>query len=104
MYTTPRDYGHATMNTSIVRRLAICIAAMSLFSGATPAVADERRQVKVVIVAMYEVGAPRGDARGELQFWVERLKLDTQLDFPAGESDLFLGALDGALAEQEAAS
>ena len=33
-------------------------------------------QVKVVIVAMFEVGQDTGDAPGELQYWVERDHLD----------------------------
>jgi len=59
--------------------------------------ADERRAIKVVVVAMYENGAARGDDPGELQFWVERLPLDTQLEFPTGESDLYLND-EGVLA------
>jgi purine nucleoside permease len=58
---------------------------------------EERRAIKVVIVAMFENGAARGDEPGELQFWVERLPLDTQLRFPLGESDLYLND-EGVLA------
>jgi purine nucleoside permease len=32
--------------------------------------------VKVVVVAMFELGADTGDAPGEYQFWVEREHLD----------------------------
>ena len=64
---------------------AICV----LFSGAVAA-QEERQAIKVVVVAMYENGEPRGDDPGELQLWVERLALDTQLPFPIGENDLFL--------------
>ncbi len=69
---------------------AICLL---IFSGlfAVPAdAADEKQAIKVVVVAMYENGDPRGDAPGELQLWVERLALDNQLPFPSGESDLYL--------------
>jgi len=48
--------------------------------------------VKVVIVAMYEMGAVTGDAPGELQFWVERLKLDRVMPFPMGEYELRMNA------------
>ncbi len=72
------------------------VAAAALF--AAPAFADEGKlAVKVVVVAMYEVDEARGDYPGELQFWVERLGLDTELPFPSGESNLFLND-EGVLA------
>ena len=40
--------------------------------------------VKVVVVAMFEVGADTGDAPGELQHWVERDHLDRIYPLPAG--------------------
>jgi purine nucleoside permease len=40
--------------------------------------------VKVVIVAMFEVGNDTGDAPGELQYWVERDHLDRSYPLPAG--------------------
>ena len=40
--------------------------------------------VKVVIVAMFEVGNDTGDQPGELQFWVERDHLDRVYPLPAG--------------------
>src|SRR6516165_10665051 len=40
--------------------------------------------VKVVVVAMFEVGNDTGDAPGELQFWVERDHLDQVYPLPAG--------------------
>lgn len=49
-----------------------------------------RQPIKVIVAAMYENGEVRGDAPGEIQFWVERLHLDQQLPFPMGESDLYL--------------
>ena len=66
--------------------LAACVLS---YSGAALA-QEERRAIKVVVVAMYEIDEPRGDDPGELQLWVERLALDTQLPFPTGENDLFL--------------
>jgi len=41
-------------------------------------------EVKVVVVAMFEVGADTGDAPGELQYWVERDHLDRVYPLPAG--------------------
>jgi purine nucleoside permease len=40
--------------------------------------------VKVVVVAMFEVGNDIGDAPGELQYWVERDHLDQVYPLPAG--------------------
>jgi purine nucleoside permease len=40
--------------------------------------------VKVVVVAMFEVGADTGDVPGELQDWVERDHLDRVYPLPAG--------------------
>lgn len=40
--------------------------------------------VKVVVVAMFEVGNDTGDAPGELQYWVERDHLDQVYPLPAG--------------------
>ena len=54
-------------------------------------------QVKVVVVAMFELGADTGDAPGEYQFWVEREHLDQVLPFPAGNRDLRMNS-NGVLA------
>jgi purine nucleoside permease len=44
--------------------------------------------VKVVVVAMFELGADTGDRPGEFQHWVERKKLDRVMPFPQGYRDL----------------
>ena len=44
--------------------------------------------VKVVVVAMFELGADTGDRPGEFQHWVERKKLDRVIPFPQGYRDL----------------
>jgi purine nucleoside permease len=41
-------------------------------------------EVKVVVLAMFEVGADTGDSPGELQYWVERDHLDRVYALPAG--------------------
>ncbi len=65
---------------------------------ATPVSADEERiEVKVVVLAMFENGEVTGDEPGELQFWVERLNLDKALSFPIGEQDIFMND-DGVMA------
>ena len=63
-----------------------------------PAVQAEKAPIpiKVVVVAMYEIGEVTGDAPGEYQFWVERRGLKP-VDFPLGVRDLHLGD-DGVLA------
>ena len=40
--------------------------------------------VKVVVVAMFEIGNDTGDQPGELQYWVERDHLDRVYPLPAG--------------------
>ena len=44
--------------------------------------------VKVVVVAMFELGADTGDRPGEFQHWVEGKQLDRVLPFPQGYRDL----------------
>lgn len=52
--------------------------------------------IKVVVVAMFEIGADTGDRPGEFQLWVEREKLDRVLPFPQGFRDLRMNG-DGVL-------
>ena len=59
----------------------------ALFFAAFAAVCFARPRpiaVKVVVVAMFEVGADTGDTPGELQYWVERDHLDRIYALPAG--------------------
>src|SRR5580658_7594424 len=49
---------------------------------------DAPVKVRVVVVAMFEVGEDTGDVPGEFQFWVEREKLTRTWDFPQGERRL----------------
>lgn len=51
---------------------------------------------KVVIVAMFEPGADKGDRPGEFQFWVEREQLTRVWPFPQGYRDLRTNA-DGSV-------
>ena len=46
------------------------------------------REIKVVVISMFERGADTGDLPGEFQHWVEREKLDEILPFPVGNRDL----------------
>lgn len=50
--------------------------------------AEEPIPVKVVALAMYEIGEVTGDRPGELQFWVEREDLSNVYDFPLGQTEI----------------
>ena len=54
-------------------------------------------EIRVVVVTVFERGEVRGDEPGELQFWVERLGLDTEYPFPAGLDALYTND-DGVMA------
>jgi purine nucleoside permease len=66
--------------------------------------------VKVVVVAMFEVGEDTGDAPGEYQLWVEREHLDRIFPLPAAfhhvrmNADGVLGTLTGVGTARAAAS
>lgn len=51
---------------------------------------------KVVVVAMFEPGKDTGDAPGELQYWVEREKLDRVIPLPSAYHDVRANA-DGSV-------
>jgi len=53
--------------------------------------------IKVVVVAMFEIGDVEGDRPGEFQYWVERLPLNETLNFPQGHSPLRYNAEKGIL-------
>jgi len=59
------------------------ILAMIASLAATAAAKSRPIPVKVVVVAMFEVGADVGDEPGELQYWVERDHLDRVYPMPA---------------------
>lgn len=63
-------------------RLLSSLLFLTVFAGA--AAAQRPIPVKVVVVAMFEVGADTGDSPGELQYWVERDHLDHVYSLPAG--------------------
>ena len=89
--------------------VAVLLAAVA--SIASPASGAEAPiPVKVVIVAMIEIGYDRGDRPGEFQYWVERKALDRVLPFPQGFRDLrmndagVLGIVTGVGTARAAAS
>ena len=63
---------------SLVAFLGILALAPAVFPKPRPI------PVKVVVIAMFEIGQDTGDQPGELQFWVERDHLDKVYPLPAG--------------------
>lgn len=61
----------------------LCLFFAFAVSSMTAAAKVRPIPVKVVVVAMFEVGADTGDAPGELQYWVERDHLDRVYPLPA---------------------
>lgn len=54
-------------------------------------------KVKVVVVALFELGEVTGDRPGEFQLWAERYPLSERIPLPHGNSDLFWNEADGVL-------
>jgi len=79
---------------AIFRNFPCCCLAVAL---AVAASAQSRPiPIKVVVVTTFEVGADTGDRPGELQYWVERDRLDQTLPLPAGYHALHMNA-DGEM-------
>jgi purine nucleoside permease len=84
---------------SIRRFTAVCAVLLSAVTvcGTRAAAADMAPiPVKVVVVAMFELGNDTGDRPGEFQYWVERQHLDRVIPFPQGYRDLRMND-DGVL-------
>lgn len=62
----------------------VCAASVCAPAVAQAAPPAKPIEVKVVVVAMFEVGQDTGDTPGEYQLWVEREHLDRVLPLPAG--------------------
>jgi purine nucleoside permease len=68
----------------MMTRAMILSSLLLLLTVTNAAIAQQRPiSVKVVVVAMFEVGADTGDGPGELQYWVERDHLDQIYPLPA---------------------
>jgi purine nucleoside permease len=74
------------------RFLVLGLLAAGLLLGA-----EKKIPVKVVVVTMFERGADTGDQPGELQYWVEREKLDRVIPFQQGWRDIRMNG-NGVLA------
>ena len=67
-----------TSEMRVTGLMAICV----LLWSSRPGRAVEIIRPKVLVVATYETGQDRGDVPGELQYWVERQKLETAVPVP----------------------
>jgi purine nucleoside permease len=74
-----------------LRACAVAMISTACLRGFEP-----RLKPKVVIVAIFEVGDDTGDRPGELQYWVEREKLDRTIPLPAAYHDVRANA-DGSI-------
>ncbi len=63
---------------------------------AAPLLATSPIPIKVVVLAMYEIGESTGDVPGELQFWVERYPGLEPIEFPMGMREAYVNQ-DGVL-------
>lgn len=73
-------------------------AALSFAPHAACGAAAPPLEVRVVVVATFEVGKDTGDTPGELQNWVERYPMPQTFPFPAGGHVLYWNAQDHVLA------
>jgi purine nucleoside permease len=67
----------------MMRATAFLAVLLPLVLSTTAIAKSKPIPVKVVVVAMFEVGADTGDQPGELQYWVERDHLDRVYPLPA---------------------
>ena len=74
-------------------KLSVWLCIFFCLAGGLPVAARPKPiPVKVVVVAMFEVGNDTGDQAGELQYWVERDHLDRVYPLPAGYHALRMNA------------
>jgi len=84
--------------------------ALVLVQPTISAAASDPLPVKVVVVAMFEVGKDTGDKAGEFQLWVEREKLEKRYPLPTAYHDVLandqgvIGVLTGVGTARAAAS
>jgi purine nucleoside permease len=78
-------------------KLFLWLCFFSVLAAPDPAFAVKPIPVKVVVVAMFELGNDTGDQPGELQYWVERDHLDRVYPLPAGYHSVHMND-DGEMA------
>lgn len=72
------------LTSALLAQPALSQAQLSEAELTQSATGSAKIPIKVVVVTMFEHGELSGDRPGEFQFWVERLPLAKQLDFPLG--------------------
>src|SRR5215469_7660991 len=75
---------------NFIRTFLVC--SLASLTATAFAVKPRPIPVKVVVVAMFEIGNDTGDQPGELQYWVERDHLDQTYPLPAGYHALRMNA------------
>lgn len=87
-----------SLNTMTLRSVSCLLftSLLAIFSSSASSAAEAIIRPKVVVVAMFEPGKDTGDAPGELQFWVEREKLDRVIPLPSAYHDVRANA-DGSV-------
>lgn len=86
--------------TFFARKITFLGLLIPFFAGLMPVFAEqagEKIPIKVVVVAMFERGAPTGDAPGEFQYWVERFPLAEPLAFAVTGQPLHINREKGVL-------
>jgi purine nucleoside permease len=85
----PSAHGRAAGIGGVLRPPAVLALILAVFGLSRRAEAQGQPiPVKVVVVAMFELGADAGDRPGEFHHWVEGKQLDRVLPFPQGYRDL----------------
>jgi purine nucleoside permease len=79
------------------RTIAVVFLSLIAIVACEPESEQERIEVRVVVVTMFERGDVDDDEPGELQLWVQRLGLDTEYDFSLGQDVLRMND-DGVMA------
>ncbi|MEM8867681.1 MAG: purine nucleoside permease [Verrucomicrobiota bacterium] len=69
-----------------IRALSMLLIALGLTT--SNAAAEATKEVRVVIVTLFEQGEDIGDKPGEFQLWAERLPLPEVIELPHGNRDL----------------
>lgn len=77
--------------------LCLLLSALAFSACSKSSTQDAPIPIKVVVVAMFEIGDVEGDHPGEFQYWVERLPLDETIEFSQGYSPLRYNAEKGIL-------
>ena len=105
--SSPTDARRVSVVREFLRRL---LPLISIFAGMLCAQKPKPIPIKVVVVAMFELGEDTGDVPGEYQYWVERELLDQVFPLSGGyhhvrlNKDGVLGVLTGIGTAKAAAS